>query len=156
MRLIQPVLLHNFCGELGVTSDSVASHTPAVSRSVLAQDESHNYLDAEQEHRYSSDASKIMHLMCWICPTIMNTVCGINWYMAQATIRHIPLSYVFCLLESSSAHFCFFCQHICHLSPCGGCCSVYFKPCVNTCHFIVKKWFLIDSNWVRSPGKDGS
>ena len=74
MRLTQPVMLQSFWDESGITTDGHNPTTPAIPGTILIKGKDHNKLSPTSQAHYRSRVGKLLHMMQWTCPNILNSV----------------------------------------------------------------------------------
>jgi hypothetical protein len=100
LRLTQPVLLQSFDDEFDIP-DMQRPNTPAMPGQVLRSGASETALvDSKMQSRYRSGTGKLLHLMKWSRPDILNSVRELSRFMTGATAAHLSAMYrvmKFCL-----------------------------------------------------------
>jgi hypothetical protein len=93
MKLTQPVLLQSYTDEFGIKEDDVVPKTPATPGEVLQKEEPENHLSAEQQQTYRSGVGKLLHMMKWTRPDILNAVRELSRFMTGASAAHLNAMY---------------------------------------------------------------
>ena len=80
IKITQPVLLQSFSDEFGVTAEN-APGTPAEPGSVLVAGEEADELSPVRKSKYQTGAGKLLHMMRWSIPDILNAVRKLSCFM---------------------------------------------------------------------------
>ncbi len=89
MKLTQPVLLQSFRDEFLISHDGDAPKTPAIPGDVLRKGEQADLLNDRDQRTYRSGVGKLLHLMKWTRPDILNAVRELSRFMSGATQAHL-------------------------------------------------------------------
>ena len=92
-KFSQPVLLQSFFDEFDVPSTTQKYATPAAPGEVLKKDDGSDELNATQQSLYRSGVGKLLHLMKWSRPDILNSVRELSKFMKQGTQHHLKAMY---------------------------------------------------------------
>jgi len=88
LRFTQPVLVQSFVDEFGIT-DVKAPKTPAPAGQVLRKAEEKDCMKGESQTNYRKGVGKLLHLMKWSRPEIMNSVRDLSRFMTTgASLAH--------------------------------------------------------------------
>jgi hypothetical protein len=75
MKLTQAVMIQNFQDKFNLLPEGKASNTPpTLSGTVMSEGEVKNQVDIESQATYRSGVGKLLHMMQWTRPEIMNAV----------------------------------------------------------------------------------
>ena len=89
LRMTQPVLIQSFKDEFNI-EDKNTPRTPAPEGQVLRRAEEKDSLKGLEATKYRSGVGKLIHLMKWSRPEIMNSVRDLSRFMANgASIAHV-------------------------------------------------------------------
>ena len=86
MRLTQPVLLQSYVDEFELTGS--IPEVPAPAGSMLSSDDQSPDLSPEQQTKYRSGVGKLLHMMRWSRPDILNRVRELSRFMQAAKQSH--------------------------------------------------------------------
>ena len=92
IKLTQPVLIQSFIDEFNV-DQKYKPGTPAEPGSVLANFNAEQSLNKVQQKKYRSGVGKLLHLMRWSRPDILNAVRELSKYMMSACEAHFKAMY---------------------------------------------------------------
>ena len=92
-KFTQPVLLRSFTDEFSVPHAPQPYSTPAAPGEVLRKDDGTPNLDSTKQSLYRSGVGKLLHLMKWTRPDILNSVRELSKFMKQATTNHLKAMY---------------------------------------------------------------
>lgn len=87
--MTQPVLLQSFVDEFDIDENKESPNTPAMPGSILMKPEEGQLLDGDMQTYYRSGVGKLLHLMRWSRPEILNSVRKLSRYMAGASNVHL-------------------------------------------------------------------
>ena len=87
IRLTQPVLLKSYVDEFDLP-DANTPTTPAVPGQVLTGCKEEEGLSAEMQTKYRSGVGKLLHMMRWSRPEILNPVRDLSRHMQKASMAH--------------------------------------------------------------------
>jgi hypothetical protein len=90
LKITQPVLLQSFIDEFDLPNDKSYPNTPAEPRSVLMKGDK---LSMEEQCKYRSGVGKLLYLMRWSRPEIMNSVRELSRFMQEASKAHLTAMY---------------------------------------------------------------
>jgi hypothetical protein len=99
MKLTQPVLLQSFEDEFDLPEIKTPT-TPATPGEVLRASNESSLLNDTMQSKYRSGTGKLLHLMKWSRPDILNSVRELSRHMTGATVAHLKAMYrvmVFCV-----------------------------------------------------------
>ena len=86
MKLTQPVLLQSYVDEFELPDANFT--TPAVAGEVLCIDEKDVPVNEEKQYLYRKGVGKLLHMMKWTRPDIINSVREMTGFYARATQKH--------------------------------------------------------------------
>jgi hypothetical protein len=89
MRLTQPVMIQSFQDEFDLPTDGPAPYTPAETGQVLSKGEKENEMPMERQKKYRSGTGKLLHMMRWTRPEILNAVRECSKFMSGAMEVHM-------------------------------------------------------------------
>ena len=89
IKVTQPVLVQSFVDEFGICEESEKPATPAAPGSILVKPDEDQLLDAASQTRYRSGVGKLLHLMRWSRPEILNAVRELSRFMSGAGKAHV-------------------------------------------------------------------
>jgi hypothetical protein len=92
IKLTQPVLLQSFTDEFELP-DGDTPKTPATPGSVLQKGDPKDCITNEEQTTYRSGVGKLLHMMKWTRPDILNAVRELSRFMTGATIAHMKEMY---------------------------------------------------------------
>jgi hypothetical protein len=92
LKLTQPVLMQSFIDEFDLPEGDVPK-TPAVPGEVLQREEPENHLGAKEQRIYRSGVGKLLHLMKWTRPDMLNAVRELSRFMSGASGAHLKAMY---------------------------------------------------------------
>ncbi len=92
MKLTQPVMIQSFKDEFELPEGN-ASNTPAIPGSVMSEGQIKNQVDNETQSTYRSGVGKLMHMMRWTRPEIMNAVRELSRFAGRALQWHVVAMY---------------------------------------------------------------
>jgi hypothetical protein len=92
MRLTQPVLLQSFEDEFELPEAKPLT-TPAEPGRMLCAGEEKDLIDAATQSKYRSGVGKLLHIMKWSRPDVLNSVRELSRYMSGATMAHVKAMY---------------------------------------------------------------
>ncbi|KAL7574402.1 hypothetical protein ACA910_008497 [Epithemia clementina (nom. ined.)] len=87
IKLTQPVLIRSFNDEFELPNE--AHSTPSTPGEVLEPCQPEELLNPTDQKTYRSGVGKLLHLMKWSCPDILNSVRELSRYMKAAGHRHL-------------------------------------------------------------------
>jgi hypothetical protein len=87
MKLTRPVLMQSFEDEFDL-SNAKPCITPGESRKTLYSGEHEELVDATMQTKFRSGVGKLLHLMKWSRPEVMNSVRELSRFMTGATAAH--------------------------------------------------------------------
>ena len=88
LKLTQPVLLQSYSDEFDLQGGRKPK-TPAESGQVLQHGEPENDMDQEKQGTYSKGVGKLLHMMRWSRPEILNSVSELSRYMTGGNEKHL-------------------------------------------------------------------
>ena len=89
VRLTQPVLLQSFKDEFTFSEPNKCPKTPAVPGSVLRDRTPKEGISTKEQKRYRSGVGKLLFLMKWSWPDVLNSVCDLSQFMSSAHPAHV-------------------------------------------------------------------
>ena len=92
MKLTQPVLLQSFEDEFDLP-DVKTPNTPAAPGEVLCSRTKTSTLNNEMQTKYRYGTGKLLHLMKWLRPDVLNSVRELSCFMMGATASHLKAMY---------------------------------------------------------------
>jgi hypothetical protein len=92
MKLTQPVLMQSYIDEFNLPDGDVPK-TPATPGEVLQRGETRDCVDSEKQSKYRSGVGKLLHMMKWTRPEILNSVRELSRFMSGATLAHMKAMY---------------------------------------------------------------
>ena len=88
LRLTQPVLLQSYVDEFDLP-DGPVPVTPAEPGSVLMKARANEAVDTKTQSVYRSGVGKLIHMMKWSRPDVLNAVRDLTRHMSVATLCHL-------------------------------------------------------------------
>ncbi len=88
IKMTQPVMLQSFNDEFDLP-DGPAPNTPATPGSALVKTDPEDCIPADQLFKYRSGVGKLLHMMRWSRPEILNAVREESRYMSGASLAHV-------------------------------------------------------------------
>ena len=88
LKFTQPVMLQSFSDEFELP-EGKPPNTPANPGQFLVKGEEGTFLKSEQQAKYRSGVGKLLHMMRWSRPDILNAVRELSRYMTAATPAHM-------------------------------------------------------------------
>jgi hypothetical protein len=88
MKLTQPVLLQSYNDEFDLPNGD-KPNTPAVPGSVLLRGDAKDNVKTEEQTVYRSGVGKLLHMMKWSRPEILNSVREVSRFMSGANGAHM-------------------------------------------------------------------
>src|SRR5687767_14171305 len=82
-------MLQSFQDEFGIEADGMKPRTPAVPGEVLQKGDERNRLSYMDQRKYRSGVGKLLHMMRWSRPDVMNAVRETSKFMQEATGGHM-------------------------------------------------------------------
>jgi hypothetical protein len=92
INLTQPVLMQSYVNEFDLTEGEVP-RTPATPGSVLQKVDPKDWLSDELQSKYRLGIGKLLHMMKWMRPEILNAVRELSRFMAHASLPHLEEMY---------------------------------------------------------------
>jgi len=89
MKLTQPVMIQSFSDEFELPEDGNSPRTPAEPGSVLSKGEERNLVKRDRQKFYRSGVGKLLHMMRWTRPEILNAVRETSKFMSGAVEGHV-------------------------------------------------------------------
>jgi hypothetical protein len=95
LKLTQPVLLQSFEDEFELPNVARIPTTPAIPGEVLrsAGNET-SLLHSDMQTKYQSGTGKLLHLMKWLRPDVLNSVRELSPFMTGVTLANLKAMYV--------------------------------------------------------------
>ena len=81
--------MQSYADEFGIIPGKDVPRTPSAPGEVLQKAEPENQLDAEQQQIYRSGVGKLLHMMKWSRPDILNSVRELSRFMTEASTAHM-------------------------------------------------------------------
>lgn len=88
LRLTQPVMLQSFQDEFELKGSRQPT-TPAVAGQVLNKTDKDKTLTKKEQKEYRSGVGKLLHMMRWTRPDVLNAVRELSRFMMEATTDHL-------------------------------------------------------------------
>ena len=88
MKLTQPVMVQSFKDELELP-EGKASNTPAIPGTVMDKGKLKDQVNNKTQSTYCSGISKLLHMMRWTRPEIMNAVRELSRFSGRALPSHV-------------------------------------------------------------------
>jgi hypothetical protein len=82
MKLTQPVMIQSFQDEFELP-EGKSSNTPAIPGTVMSEGEVINQVDDKMQSTYRSGIGKLLHMMRWTRPEIMNSVRELSRFVGK-------------------------------------------------------------------------
>ena len=92
MKLTQPVMIQSFTDEFELP-EGKASNTPAIPGTVMSEGEVQNQVNDELQSKYRSGVGKLLHMMRWTRPDILNSVRELSRFSGRALESHLNAMY---------------------------------------------------------------
>ena len=92
IKLTQPVMLQSFVDEFDLPSGPVPN-TPAVPGETLVKAKPEDCVNDKDQFKYRSGVGKLLHMMRWSRPEILNAVRELSRYMSGASHAHVKALY---------------------------------------------------------------
>jgi hypothetical protein len=92
MKLTQSVMIQSFQDEFEL-SEGKLSNTPAIPGTVMSEGEERNQVNDEIQSTYRSGVGKLLHMMRWTRPEIMNSVRELSRVAGRALLSHVMAMY---------------------------------------------------------------
>ena len=105
IQLTQPVLIQSFQDEFDLPAVMADVETPAPAGQILMRGPEEVQVSAAEQSVYRSGVGKLMHLMRWSKPEILNSVRELSRFFAGASVAHMKAMYQvmsYCVKTSSS------------------------------------------------------
>jgi hypothetical protein len=88
IKLTRPVMLQSFIDELNLPNGP-APNTPATPGNALVKADPKDCIPANELFKYQSGVGKLLHMMRWSRPEILNAVRELSRYMPGASLAHV-------------------------------------------------------------------
>ena len=85
LKFTQPVILQSFCDELGVEQKEYDWKTPAIPNSCLQVTTDDPPPDPIRQKWYRSAVGKLLHVMRWSRPDVLNATREVSRFLSNAT-----------------------------------------------------------------------
>jgi hypothetical protein len=69
--------------------DGPAPNTLATPGDILVRAEPEDFISAKEQFKYHLGVGKLLHMMCWSRPKILNAVQELFQYMSGASVAHV-------------------------------------------------------------------
>jgi hypothetical protein len=92
MKLTQPILMQSFEDEFDL-SNAKSYITPGEPGKTLYSGEHEELVDATMQTKFCSGVGKLLHLMKWSPPEVMNSVHKLSHFMTGAMAAHMKAMY---------------------------------------------------------------
>jgi hypothetical protein len=92
IKLTQPVLLQSYDDEFELPKGE-SPRTPAIPGEVLQKGEEENQVSEKEQSKYRSGVGKLLHMMKWTRPEILNAVRELSRFMSGAAAAHMKAMY---------------------------------------------------------------
>ena len=89
MKLTQPVMIQSFLDKFDTNTDGMKPRTPAIPGSILTKGDDRSNLTMKEQKKYWSGVGKLLHMMRWTRPDIMNAVRETSKFMTKGTKTHM-------------------------------------------------------------------
>src|SRR5687768_3230212 len=89
MRLTQPVMIQSFQDKFDIEADGMKPRTPAAPGEVLQSGDDKMALTYAEQKKYRPGVGKLLHMMRWSRPDIMNAVRETSKFMMKAQKGHM-------------------------------------------------------------------
>ena len=93
IQLTQPVLIQSLQDEFDLPASMAKVTTPAVAGQILVKGAEESLVSDTEQSMYRSGVGKMMHLMRWSKPEILNAVRELSGFFAGATKAHVKAMY---------------------------------------------------------------
>jgi hypothetical protein len=88
LKLTQPVMLQSFSDEFELP-DGPVPNTPATPGDALVRAKPEDCVSPAEQFKYRSGTGKLLHMMRWSRPEILNSVRELSRYMSGASMAHV-------------------------------------------------------------------
>ena len=88
MKITQPVMIQSFEDEFDLPGGA-APNTPAVAGSILVKGEAEDNMPLPEQTTYRSGVGKLLHMMWWSRPEMLNSLRELSRMMSGATAGHM-------------------------------------------------------------------
>lgn len=88
MKLTQPVMIQSFVDEFELPTDGPVPYTPAETGQVLGKGNESTKMPIDRQKKYRSGVGKLLHMMRWSRPEILNAVRECSKFMSGAWEIH--------------------------------------------------------------------
>ena len=92
IKLTQPVLIQSYTDEFDLPEGETPK-TPATPGSVLQRGEPNDHVSEKEQTTYRSGVGKLLHMMKWTRPEILNAVRELSRFMTGATLADMKEMY---------------------------------------------------------------
>jgi hypothetical protein len=93
MKLTQPVMIQSFQDEFELP-EGKPSNTPAIPGTLMSRGEERNQVNNDEiQSTYRSGVGKLLHMMRWTRPEIMNLVRELSRFAGRALLSHVMAMY---------------------------------------------------------------
>ena len=92
IKLTQPVLMQSYSDEFNLP-EGAAPNTPAIPGTMMHRSETEEVLNEEEQFKYRSGPGKLLHMMKWTRPEVLNAVGELSRFMSGATDSHMRAMY---------------------------------------------------------------
>ena len=88
LKITQPVLMKSFADEFDLPEGS-APTTPGEPGLVLMKARDDEAIDGTVQSMYQSGVGKLIHMLKWSRPDVLNAVQDLTWHTSKATLCHV-------------------------------------------------------------------
>jgi hypothetical protein len=93
LRFTQPVLLLSFEDEFDLPVENDKRNIPAEAGQVMTRAEDGEKVTLEVQSTYRSGVGKLLHMMRWSRPDVLNSIRELSKHMTAATLTHLKAMY---------------------------------------------------------------
>jgi hypothetical protein len=93
LKFTQPVLLQSFEDEFDLPIEKDKPNIPAEAGQVMARAEDGEKVTQEVQSTYRSGVGKVLHMMRWSRPEVLNAVRELSRHMTSVTLSHLKAMY---------------------------------------------------------------
>jgi hypothetical protein len=88
IKMTQPVMLQSFTDKFNLPEGPVPN-MPATPGDALVHTKPEDCMSDTKQFKYRLGVGKLLHMMCWSCPEILNAVRELSRYMSGASMAHV-------------------------------------------------------------------
>jgi hypothetical protein len=100
LKFTQPVLLQSFEDEFYLPIEKNKPNIPAEAGQVMARAEDGEKITQEVQSTYMSGVGKLLHMMRWSRPEVLNAVRELSKHMTSATLSHLKAMLLILIWQS--------------------------------------------------------